>query len=96
MPPAICLTLARAPNVRAGQTFELVRIGRACHATSERAFAEWARSTTVGELAKIDVDLLSQVRSTMRDPSSKFSPPFESASSRLHSQIPVALAVPPR
>jgi transposase len=42
-----------------GQTFELGCVGRACHGTSKRAFAEWARSTTLGELTHTNVDLLS-------------------------------------
>ncbi len=37
-----------------GQSLCVVAIGRACHATSKRAFASWARTTTVGELASID------------------------------------------
>ncbi len=49
----------RHDGLSAGQTFELGCVGRACHATGKRAFAEWARSTTLGELANINVDLLS-------------------------------------
>lgn len=52
----------RAPvkndGLTVGQTITLVCIGRACHATSKRAFAEWARSTTIGDLARTDVDRL--------------------------------------
>jgi transposase len=41
-----------------GQSLVLVAIGRACYATSKRAFAEWARTTTLGQLADVDVDRL--------------------------------------
>jgi transposase len=38
-----------------GQTLTLIAIGRACHATSKRGLAEWARTTTLGVLAGTDV-----------------------------------------
>jgi transposase len=41
-----------------GQTLTLISIGRACHATSKRAFADWARTTTLGTLAGADLDRL--------------------------------------
>jgi len=41
-----------------GQSLVLVAIGRACCATSKRAFAEWAKTTTLGQLADVDVDRL--------------------------------------
>jgi transposase len=41
-----------------GESMTLIAIGRACHPTSKRAFAEWANSTTLGELAGVDVDRL--------------------------------------
>ena len=41
-----------------GQSLVLVAIGRACCATSKRAFAEWAKTTTLGQLANVDVDRL--------------------------------------
>jgi len=41
-----------------GQSLTLVAIGRACHATSKARFAEWARTTTLGSLAGVDVDRL--------------------------------------
>lgn len=41
-----------------GQSLVLVAIGRACHATSKRAFAEWASSTTLGEVASAPVERL--------------------------------------
>jgi hypothetical protein len=34
-----------------GQTVTLVGIGRACHATSKRGFADWARPPSLGDLA---------------------------------------------
>lgn len=37
-----------------GQSLTLVAIGRACHATSKRAFAGWAETTTLGQLVNID------------------------------------------
>jgi len=41
-----------------GQSLTLVAIGRACHATSKRAFAEWAKTTTLGQMADVDLDRL--------------------------------------
>jgi transposase len=41
-----------------GQSLTLVAIGRACRATSKRAFAEWAGTTTLGQLAGVNVDRL--------------------------------------
>jgi transposase len=41
-----------------GQSLTLASIGRACHATSKRGFSEWARTTTLGELAGVDVECL--------------------------------------
>lgn len=41
-----------------GQSLVLIAIGRACCATSKRAFAEWAKTTTLGQLADVDVDRL--------------------------------------
>lgn len=41
-----------------GQSLTLVAVGRACHATSKRAFAEWAKTTTLGQLAEIAPDKL--------------------------------------
>ena len=42
-----------------GQSLALVSVGRAGHATSKRGFAEWARTTTLGELASAPVERLS-------------------------------------
>lgn len=41
-----------------GQSLTLAAIGRACCATSKRAFAAWARTTTLGQLADLEVDRL--------------------------------------
>jgi transposase len=41
-----------------GQSLVLASIGRACHATSKRGFARWARTTTLGDLARTDVERL--------------------------------------
>jgi transposase len=49
----------RHEGLSVGQTLELGCVGRACKATSKRAFSEWALSTTLGELASVDVRRLS-------------------------------------
>lgn len=54
-PPAPPL---RNDGLSVGQSLLLVAIGRACHATSKRGFATWAKTTTLGELAKVDVERL--------------------------------------
>jgi transposase len=41
-----------------GESLTLASLGRACHATSKRGFAEWASSTSLGSLAEVDVDRL--------------------------------------
>jgi transposase len=41
-----------------GRSLALVAIGRAAHPTSKRGFSEWAASTTLGELAGVDVERL--------------------------------------
>lgn len=41
-----------------GQSLELTCVGRTCHATSKMGFADWARTTTLGELTSVDVDKL--------------------------------------
>jgi len=44
-----------------GESLMLVSIGRACHATSKMGFADWATTTTLGDLAGVEVDnLISQ------------------------------------
>jgi transposase len=41
-----------------GQSLTLVIIGRACHPTSKRGFARWARTTTLGDLSGANVERL--------------------------------------
>jgi transposase len=41
-----------------GESLVLAAIGRACFATSKRAFAQWASTTTLGQLANVDVERL--------------------------------------
>jgi len=58
-----CHTPGRLPpktndGLTVGQSLTLVAIGRACHATSKRAFAAWAKTTTLGQLANIDPERL--------------------------------------
>lgn len=48
----------RHDGLSVGRSMELVSIGRTCHATSKRGFAEWARTTTLGELAAVDLERL--------------------------------------
>ena len=52
-------TPERHEGLSVGQTLELGCVGRACKATSKRGFSEWALSTTLGDLANVDVSLLS-------------------------------------
>ena len=42
-----------------GQSLTLIAIGRACHATSKRGFAEWASTTTLGEISSAPLERLS-------------------------------------
>lgn len=41
-----------------GQSLTVASIGRACHPTSKRGFAAWARTTTLGDLAHTNVERL--------------------------------------
>jgi len=41
-----------------GQSLTLIAVGRACRATSKRGFATWAKTTTLGQLANVDVNRL--------------------------------------
>ena len=52
-------TPERHDGLTVGRTLELGCVGRACKATSKRGFAEWANSTTLAELADVDVNRLS-------------------------------------
>jgi transposase len=49
----------RNDGLSVGQSLLLASLGRACHATSKRAFASWARTTTLGDLFGVDVERLS-------------------------------------
>ena len=48
----------RNDGLTVGQSLTLVAIGRACYATSKRAFAEWAKTTTLGQLAGVELERL--------------------------------------
>lgn len=43
----------RNDGLTVGESLTLLAIGRACYATSKRAFANWASTTTMAELASI-------------------------------------------
>jgi transposase len=45
----------RNDGLTVGQSLTLASLGRACHATSKRAFAAWASGTSLGALAQVDV-----------------------------------------
>jgi transposase len=49
----------RHDGLSVGRSLELVSVGRTCHATSKQGFAEWARTTTLGEVASVELDRLS-------------------------------------
>jgi len=48
----------RNDGLSVGQSLLLVALGRACHATSKRAFATWAKTTTLGDLFSVNLDRL--------------------------------------
>jgi transposase len=48
----------RQDGLTVGESLLLAVIGRACHATSKRGFSAWARTTTLGELAGVNVERL--------------------------------------
>jgi transposase len=52
-------TPERHDGLTVGRSLELVSVGRTCHATSKQGFAEWARTTTLGDVASVDLDRLS-------------------------------------
>ena len=52
-------TPQRHDGLTVGRSLELVCIGRTCHATSKQGFAEWARTTTLGDVAGVDLEPLS-------------------------------------
>lgn len=51
-------TPQRHEGLSVGRSLELVSVGRTCHATSKQGFAEWARTTTLGEVAGVDLERL--------------------------------------
>ena len=58
LPPPAPRRPSKTDGLSIGQSLSLVTIGRACHPTSKRAFSAWARQTTLGALAGVDVDQL--------------------------------------
>ena len=58
LPPGIPVPPVRNDGLTVGESLLLAAIGRACHATSKRGFATWARTTTLNELAQVDVERL--------------------------------------
>jgi len=48
----------RHDGLTVGQSLTLASVGRACHPTSKRGFASWARTTTLGDLARTNVERL--------------------------------------
>ena len=59
LPHAAPLPPTKSDDLSVGQSLSLVALGRACHPTSKRAFSPWARQTTLGALAGVDVARLS-------------------------------------
>lgn len=51
-------TPERHDGLSVGRSLELVSVGRTCHATSKQGFAEWARTTTLADVASVDLDRL--------------------------------------
>ena len=58
LPEGTRLSPRRNDGLSVGESLLLASIGRTCHATSKRGFAAWARSTTLGELFKVDIESL--------------------------------------
>jgi transposase len=56
--PDVPVPPASNDGLSVGESLLLAAIGRACHATSKRGFAVWARTTTLRELAQVDVERL--------------------------------------
>lgn len=59
IPRGTKLPALRNDGLSVGESLLLASLGRACHATSKRGFAPWARETTLGELFGVDVERLS-------------------------------------
>jgi transposase len=58
LPRGTRLTPLRNDGLSVGQSLLLASLGRACRATSKRAFASWARTTTLGDFFGVDVERL--------------------------------------
>lgn len=58
LPRGKTLAPLRNDGLSVGQSLLLASLGRACHATSKRGFAPWAKNTTLGELFTVDVERL--------------------------------------
>jgi hypothetical protein len=58
LPRGVRLAPLRNDGLSVGQSLVLASIGRACHATSKRGFASWAKTTSLGELFGVDPDRL--------------------------------------
>lgn len=58
LPRGTKLPPLRNDGLSVGESLLLASLGRACHATSKRGFAPWARDTTLGELFGVDVERL--------------------------------------
>jgi transposase len=58
LPRGVRLAPLRNDGLSVGQSLLLASIGRACHATSKRGFASWAKTTSLGDLFGIDPDRL--------------------------------------
>jgi transposase len=58
LPRGTRLPPLRNDGLSVGQSLLLASLGRACHATSKRGFASWARTTTLGDLFGVDVERL--------------------------------------
>jgi len=58
LPRGTRLTPRRNDGLSVGESLLLTSLGRACHATSKRGFASWARNTTLGELFGVDIERL--------------------------------------
>ena len=58
LPRAVQLAPLRNDGLSVGQSLLLASIGRACHATSKRGFASWAKTTSLGDLFGVDPERL--------------------------------------
>ena len=58
LPRDVRLAPLRNDGLSVGQSLLLASIGRACHATSKRGFATWAKTTTLGDLFGVDPERL--------------------------------------